>query len=132
MHSSSFLAHRGTAITTAVNWYVQHLKATKIPIIFISSEKQDFTEARDDYLILNAHLVTYVQGNVRVMTMAAYLEQFYSSHAELRELCESLQSVALEEEHAPPRTEDDTNLAITRHPQTGYFEVRSPRCLASM
>lgn len=60
--------------------------------------------------------------------MAAYLEQFYPSQAELRELCESLQNVAIEE-HAPSRA-DDTNLAITRHPQTGYFEVRSPRCLA--
>lgn len=58
------------------------------------------------------------------MTMAAYLEQFFPTHPELRELCESLQSVALEENN-PTKADDDTNAAIVRHAQTGYFEVRT-------
>lgn len=33
---------RSKAITTAVDWYAQHLAATNIPIVFLSSEKQSF------------------------------------------------------------------------------------------
>lgn len=56
------------------------------------------------------------------MSMAAYLEQYHPKHTELRDLCESLQSVVLE---APPteKSTADANAAIALHPQTGYFEV---------
>lgn len=115
------------AVTTAVNWYVEHLAPTNIPIIFLSSEPQTFAPVRfcdqDQSSSLTADSRS-LQGNVRVMTMATYLEQFFPTHPELRELCESLQSVVLEENNSI-KADDDTNAAIVRHAQTGYFEVRS-------
>lgn len=120
------------AIDAAVTWYAKHTEQTNIPIIFLSSEKQDLKEvSKTGYISLSLFISLFWQTNVSVMSIAAYLERHFTLHSELRELCESLQSVAADAPSSEGQR-DDGSAPIVRHSQTGYFEVWLAVCFLSL